>query len=299
MNRKLRHRTAIKAFQIRQTLSVSAAVCLLAVFTGCGGGGISQGGGVGQPAPTTGTVTGTVADSAGAPVVGALVSIDAAPPVSSDASGNYSVTYDTSAVNTSTTVVVTVAKEGYQTCVGTVNVATGSVTGCNTLTPVSATELYPAAADAELVRLGDGEASGGSVNSALQINVPFGLSKTITLPLPANYPIANYQTFTVNLKIRGLQADICADKITVLQGATAATATPLKVFQFSDGNLPNSDAAGAFTPYALALPATSLSAAAGDIHVKLEAGDCGAFGTPVDPADDFEFVGLYGNFSTP
>jgi hypothetical protein len=299
MNRKLRHQTAIETFHIRQTLSLSAVAWLLAVLVGCGGGGTVQVGGGGQPAPTTGTITGTVADSAGAPVVGALVSIDAAPPVSSDASGNYSVTYDTSAVNTSTTVVVTVAKEGYQTCVGTVNVATGSVAGCNTLTLVSVTELYPAAADAELVRLGDGEATGGTVNSALQIVTPFGLSKTITLPLPANYPIANYQTFTVNLRIRGLQADICADKITVLQGATAATATPLKVFQFSDGNLPNSDVAGAFTSYALALPATLLSAAAGDIHVKLEAGDCGVHGTPADPADDFEFVGLYGNFSAP
>ena len=187
------------------------------------------------------------------------------------------------------------------TCSGTspiVNTTVGSVAGCGTLTLVSTGELYPAAADAVLVRLGDGEVTGGLANSALQLNAAHGLSKTVTLPWPTNLTtIANYQNFAVNLRIRGLQASLCANRITVLQGASAGTAVPLKAFQFSDGSLLDSDASGAFSNYALQVPVASLSASAGDVHVKLESGDCGTNGTPSDPSDDFEFVDLHANFT--
>ena len=214
----------------------------------------------------------------------------------SDQGGNYSLVVANTSINTNTTVVITVAKEGYQSCTGTVSLTDGRVSGCNVLPVVATGELYPALADATLVRLGDGEVSGGAANSELQLALPFGLSKTVTLRWPANLALASYQTLTVNATKRGLQSSLCADKVTVLQGATLETAAVVREFSATAGNLADSDARGGLTPYALQLPATALSATGGDLYVKLEAGLC-RDGTAADPADDYEFVGLFGKFS--
>lgn len=278
---------------------LAAAACLLAA---CGGGG----GGTGSPAASPGpapvsiTVSGSVSNSSGAPVMDAIVSLgttNGTPVVTqTDMNGSYALPVDISTVNTGTTVVVTVAKEGYKSCTGTVNSANGAVTGCDTLPLALPDELHPAPADAVLTRLGDGEVTGGATNSALQIAPPSGLSKTIGMVWSSGLDPAAYQTFTVNVNIRGMQAFSCADKITVLQGASAGSATEIQVFSAATGTLADSDALGAFSPYALQLPASALSASGGNVYVKLEAGLC-VDGTPADPADDFEFVGLYGKFS--
>ena len=274
---------------LRQALSITAAACLLAA---CGGGGGTVS--VSVP-PTTVTFTGNVTTTGGAPVPNALVSIGTTP-TTSDNNGNYSLTLDTTAVNTNTAVVVVVAKDGYQTCTGTVNVAAGTVAGCNQLTASSQGELYPAAADAELVRLGDGEVTGGASNSKLQLKTPYGLTKTITLVWPANFTPAGFQTFTVNVRMRGLQASICADKIRLLQGASAATAAVVQDFSATTGTLADSDASGEFSAYALQVPVVLLNASGGNLHVKLESGVCTS-GTPADPSDDYEIVGVNGKFS--
>lgn len=273
---------------LRQALSITAAACLLAA---CGGGGSS--GAVSTAVPAI-TITGNVTTAGGAPVPDALISVGTAPSTS-DINGNYTVTFDTTAVNTSTTVVATVSKDGYQTCTGTVNVAAGTLAGCNNLTPASADELYPAAAEAVLVRLGDGEVTGGTTNSKLQLTRALGLTKTIALAWPTNFTLANFQTFTVNVRMRGLQASTCANKITVLQGATADTAAAVQDFSAAAGTLADSDSLGEFSPYALQLPVTSLNASGGNLYVRLESGIC-SIGTPADPADDYEFVGLHGKF---
>lgn len=280
-----------------QALSMAAAACLLAA---CGGAGVSA------PAGTTPihggyiTIVGTVNNASGAPVSNATITLGttSGPPATtqSDMNGNYSLPVDTSTVNTGTTVVVTVASEGYQTCVGTVNTATGMVTGCEVLPAVALGELYPAVADAVLVRLGDGEVTGGAANSKLQIAAPFGLSKTIPLAWPANFDNTSFQTFTLRVSIRGMQANSCANKVTVLQGATAGTATELRVFSAATNTLSDSDALGELSSYALPLAASAFSATGGNVYVKMEAGAC-ADGTPADPSDDYEFVGLYGKFS--
>lgn len=276
-----------------QALSSLTALSLL---TACGGGGVSS--------PTTlGTatvITGSVTNPSGAPVVDATVTLGTAsgPPVAtqSDLNGNYALPVDIATVNTATVVVVTVAKEGYKTCTGTVNPGNGTVSGCETLPPASVDELHPAPADAVLTRLGDGEVTGGATNSKLQMATPAGLTKTVLLGWPANFDLTAFQTFTVNVSLRGMQATACADKITVLQGASPVTTTAVQVFSAQTSTLADSNPLGGFSAYALQVPAASLNAAGGDVYVKMEAGVC-TDGTPADPADDYEFVGLYGKFS--
>lgn len=292
-------RTTFRPYQrLRQTLSTAAAAGLLAACGG--GGGISTTGA--PPAVSSGVtnVTGTVNNASGAPVPNASVTLGttSGTPAStqSDANGHYALVVDTSSLNTGATVVVTVAKEGYQSCTGTVNAASGVVVGCETLPVVGLGELYPAPENAVLVRLGDGEATGGTTNSKLQIATPYGLSKTIPLGWPANFDLAAFQTFTVHMSIRGLQATDCNNKVTVRQGPTADTAVDVRVFSGATNTLANSDPLGAFSPYALQLPASALNAAGGNLYVKLESGVCST-GTAADPADDFEFAGVFGKFS--
>lgn len=282
--------------RLGRALGIAAAAGMVAA---CGGGGGTTSS---VPPPAATTITGSVADSAGAPVADATVTLatTSGPPAVAQTTpaGQYTLTVDPAKVNTGTTLVVTVYKDGYQTCTGTVNTTTNTVAGCNTLTLAAATELYPAAADAVLVRLGDGETTGGAVNSKLQIATPLGLSKTIKLGWPAGLTLAAYANFTLNVDFRGLQANNCPDKVTVLQGATlaAANANPVRVFSAADNTLADSNSDGTFSSYALAVPTTLLNASAGDLFVKIESGDCGVFGAPGDREDDFEFVGLNGKF---
>jgi hypothetical protein len=288
------------------TLSAAAALLLLAA---CGGGGTSTPAASAGPGPGTTpppvvntiTVTGSVVDTIGAPVVDATVSLGTisgpAPSTQSDTSGNYALPVNPALINTGTVVVVTVAKEGYKSCTGTLNQTDATVTGCNILPLAGADELHPAPADAALVRLGDGEVSGGAANSKLQVATPAGLVKTIRLGWPATgFDLTAYQTFTLNVTIRGMQSVGCADQIVVLQGASAETATALRTFSAVNASLPDSDPDGAFSPYALQVPTSLFSASGGSVYVKMVAGVC-VEGTPADPSDDYEFVGLYGKFS--
>ncbi|KNZ31601.1 MAG: hypothetical protein AD742_16590 [Methylibium sp. NZG] len=275
------------------------AAATASLLVACGGGGTTSF--VGVPASTS-TISGTVGNASGAPVVGATVSATttAGPPVTvqTDGGGNFSLQVPTASLNAGTVVVVTVSKDGHKSCTGIVDSASGSVTGCTTLPLAGLDELHPAPADAGLVRLGDGETTGGAVNSKLQIPTPNGLSKTIALTWPANFNLAAYQTFTVNVNMRGVQgAEFgCANKVVVQQGASAATAVAVSTFSAANGNLLDSDRLGAFSSYGLQLPTSLLSATGGNIFITLESGLC-TLGTPSDPSDDFEFVGLFGKFS--
>jgi hypothetical protein len=277
-------------------LAAISAACLLAA---CGGGGSSTPG-ANPPVVASTIITGNVGNGSGAPVADATVSLGTTSgtpaTTQTDTSGNFTLPVPTADVNTSTVVVVTIAKDGHKTCTGTVNVANGTVAGCETLPLAAPDELHPAPADAVLVRLGDGEISGGAANSKLQIAPPLGLSKTVALPWPANLDPAAFQTFTLNLNIRGMQSFDCADKITVLQGANAQMAAEVQAFSAATNSLADSDSQGGFSAYALQIPAAMFSVAGGNVYVKLEAGLC-ASGTPADPSDDYEFVGLYGKFS--
>jgi hypothetical protein len=276
-------------------LSAAAVMCLLAA---CGGGGTTS---TTPPVVASTVVTGNVVGTVGGtPVADATVSLgtNTGTPATTqtDAGGNFTLPVPTADLNTSTVVVVTVAKDGHKSCTGTVNVTNGTVVGCETLPLVAPDELHPIPADAALVRLGDGESSGGAVNSKLQIAPPLGLSRTVALPWRANLDPAAFQTFTLRLNIRGMQAFDCANKITVLQGANAQMAAEVQTFSAATNSLADSDALGGFSAYALQIPAAMFSVAGGNVYVKMEAGLC-ASGTPADPSDDYEFVGLYGKFS--
>lgn len=283
----------------RARVASIVAAAALSHLAACGGGGTSSPG-ANPPVVSMTTLTGTVGNASGAPVVGATVSVSttAGPPATTqtDTTGNFALPVPTSTLNTGTVVVVTVAKDGHKACTGTVNLSNSTVVGCNILPLAGLDEMHPAPADAVLVRLGDGEISGGAANSKLQIPAPLGIGKTIALRWPANIDLTAFQTLTVNVNVRGMQAVDCANKVTVLQGATAQTATSLGVFSATNGTLFDSDSQGAFTSYALPLPSNLLSATGGPVYVKLESGTC-TLGTPADPSDDFEFVGLYAKFS--
>ena len=279
-----------------QAMFLAAAGGLLLACGGGGGGG--AGGSV--PAPTPITVAGivTTTTSGGTvPVSGAVVTLGPATDTT-NSTGNFTVTVDPATVNTTTTVVVTVVKDGYRSCTGTVDVTAGTVAGCDQLSPAADDELHPKGTEAVLVRLGDGEVTGGSTNSKLQLITPFGLSKTLTLGWPAsNFTLANYSTFTLHARIRGLQASSCANRFSVLQGTSAATAAPVQVFEGAPVNtLADSDVNGEFSTYALQVPAVAFSASGGNLYVKLESGLC-LSAPPGDPSDDFEFVGLFGKFT--
>jgi len=280
-----------------RNLPVLAALALM--LAACGGGGISSPAASPGPAPININVTGTVTTPGGAPVADATVSLgttNGTPVVTqTDTNGNFVLPVDTSTVNTDTAVVVTIAKDGHKTCTGTVSSTNGSVTGCTTLPLALPDELHPAPADAVLTRLGDGT-TGGNINSKLQVSPPFGLSRTIAMAWPAGLDPAAHQTFTLHVNIRGLQAAKCADRITVLQGASEGSASPLRTFSAATATLADSDAQGNFSAYALQVPASSFSATGGSVYVTMEAGNC-VDGTLADPADDYEFVGLYGKFS--
>jgi hypothetical protein len=228
------------------------------------------------------------------PLAGAQATISTST-ATTDAAGTYSLAIDVATVNTSALLVVTVAKPSYRTCVGTANLVAHTVSGCDVLTLASAEELFPAPADSNLVRLGDGEFTNGTSNSQLQLKQPYGRSKTIELGWPVNFTLASYLNFGVMTSMRGVQATICANTVTVLQGATADTAVALKVFSATNNNLPNSDPDGAFSPYVMEVPTWAIDPVGGKLFVKLDSGDC-VNGTAGDPADDFEFVGLYGKF---
>ncbi len=290
----MRH-TAKRRHPLRATPLLAASLCLLAA---CGGGGTTS---VTAPIVSTTNITGSVGNASGAPVVDATVSLGATSGTSTttrtDLNGNYALPVNPSTINIGTVVVVTVAKEGYKSCTGTVDQSTATVSGCTILPLAALDELHPAPADAALTRLGDGEVSGGTTNSKLQITTPLGLVKTISLGwLQNSVNLADYQTLTIHVSMRGLQTSGCADKVSVLQGASSQTASAVKVFSAADNNLANSDPDGALSPYALPVPTSLLNAAGGNVYVKLEAGLC-TEGTPADPSDDYEFVGLYGKFS--
>ncbi|MDH5540453.1 MAG: carboxypeptidase-like regulatory domain-containing protein [Rhizobacter sp.] len=107
---------------LRTALSTIAVSCL---FAACGGGG-GGGGGSGIAPATTITLSGNVTSSVGAPLPGALVSLGGVP-TTSDSKGDYQLTLDTAIVNTGTIVVVTVAKDGYQSCTGIVKAMSRSL----------------------------------------------------------------------------------------------------------------------------------------------------------------------------
>ena len=287
--------TPDRAHRHRHTPTLAAVLCLLAA---CGGGGTTTPG-ANPPIVASTVITGNVGNGSGAPVVNATVSLGntSGTPATTqtDTSGNFTLPVATSTINTGTAVVVTVAKDGFKACTGTLNLATSTVAGCETLALALADEIHPAPADAILVRLGDGEAA-GTVNSKLQIAPPFGLVKTIRLGWPVNFNLSAFQTLTLRMNIRAMESFGCLDKITVLQGGDATTATQVQVFSAATNTLADSDPLGGFSPYALAVPTAFLNATGGDLYVKLEAGLCtGA--PPNDPSDDYEFVGLYGKFT--
>ncbi len=285
----MHHHIVQRRHALRAAPLLAASLCLL---TACGGGGTTSATG---PVVGTTNISGSVGNASGAPVVDATVSLGTTSG-KTDLNGNYTLPVGSS-TNTGTVVVVTVAKEGYKSCTGTVDPATLVVAGCTILPLAALDELHPAPADASLVRLGDGEVSGGTTNSKLQITTPLGLAKTISLGwLQNGVNLADYQTLTIHMSMRGLQTSGCADKVKVLQGASPQVATAVKTFSAADNNLANSDLDGALSAYALAVPTSLLNAAGGNVYVTLEAGLC-TEGTPADPSDDYEFVGLYGKFS--
>ncbi len=273
----------------------------LGLLSACGGGGGGDSGQT-QTAPQT-TISGTLTDAGtGSAVAGAEVSVgtnDSTTPLSTttDGTGKYSLTIDTSKINTNTTIVVTVSAPGYQTStveLQDLSPTGGTVGGGTTMQQAAAGEYYPADG-IHLLRLGDG-VTVGSVNSKLQTGGgPFPTSKTISFgPVPDAAALGSYSTFKVHVDIRGLEASYCQDSVTVFQGPSDGSANVYQI-EWLGGNMQDSAIDGSMTPYTFAVPVNALTPGGGDLNVRISSGNCAGSIAP-DLVDDFEFVNVHARF---
>lgn len=279
-------------------------ICTVGLMVACGGGGGSSTSGSGttdgggSDAPQT-TLSGTVSDAAtGAGIAGATVQIgtndsNVGVSVVTDSNGDYTLSVTTSTLNTETTIVVTVSKPGYATQVieyTGLSSAGGVISDTSTtLTRATDNEFYPTDGVA-LTRLGDGQANDDTVNSKLQVGtVALATTKTINLGTPVADQLAENVTLTVSTTMRGVQAEICADTITISQGTFSKTWT-----NGGADDLSNSANDGTLTGYNFDVPTSSLSAGT-SVTVTIASGACSGAVAP-DYVDDFEFVNVHGVF---
>jgi hypothetical protein len=281
------------------------------VLSACGGGGGGHGdGGQTQSTPTTPTtptarttISGTLTNTAtGSGVAGAEVSLgtnDSTTQLStiSDVTGKYTLTVDTSRLNTDTTIVVTVSAPGYQTYTAqfpNLSASGGTVEGSTAIQQATASEYYPAAG-IHLTHLGDGVAS-GTPNSKLQMGGgSFPTSKTITFgPAPDAAALSAYSTFNVYVDMRGVEASTRQDTVIVFQGASDGSAN---VYQreWSGNGIPDGALDGTLTPYIFAIPVSALKPGGGDLNVRITSGSQ-VGSVPPDDIDDFEFVNVHARF---
>jgi hypothetical protein len=277
------------------------------------------------PTPVASTAvsfTGTVVDSSGAAVSGAVVTVNGTSSAgattthtaTTSSSGSYTLTATVSEV-TSSNVVVSIAKDGYQTTTltyastgssaavsggttysassGTASTSTTS-TGSVVLAPVVVTDPLVLAVEATtpaVVHLGDGEAATGAVNvfqSAL-----YGPSYTVALGTPSQ--LSTYLKVTV--AAASLQSALCPNTMTVFQ-STSATGTRLHAITSAFGSADFTDSAYHDVVVTYDVSAAGFTLTDGKLYAQITAGNCQyPDSATVTRLDDFEFTNVRAKFS--